>query len=92
MTRFRYRFRGSRDGGPVLSRMAVIYSPHLQTVDGATTMVVDAAEHGHTPIVLTNDPDFEWHFYLFECRHEAGRIVRDGLRQRLPWLRIEGAS
>jgi hypothetical protein len=89
MTRFRLRFRGSRDGSPVLGAMPVIYSPHLQTSDGSTTMLVHSPEHGHWPIVLTNDPDFEWHFYLYECHQEASRIVREGLRRRLPWLRLE---
>lgn len=84
MTRFPYRF--ARGDGPMLDGLPVVYSPHLATTDGTSFLVY---RHGTGGAALTNDPDFAWNMYRAECQLQARRIVRDGLRKALPWLRGE---
>lgn len=83
MTRFPYRFD---QGGPVvLGGLPVIHAPRLELLVPWRLMIVRTPD-GHAA-AYTGDPDFEWTFYRAECHDQARRIVRDGLRKRVPWLR-----
>jgi hypothetical protein len=88
--RFPYRYQNN--AGPQSAGVHVIYSPHLETAPGTTTMLyAPSNEWRRQGVILTSDPDFEWTFYRLECIDQARRIVRDGLLARLPWLRLVDA-
>ena len=83
MTRLPYRFA---NGGPTTpDGIPVVHAPRLALNPPWALMVVRSVD-GHA-VAYTADPDFEWAHYVAECRAQARRIVRDGLRRRLTWLR-----
>lgn len=99
MTRFPYRFAGG-DGPRLDGRTPVIYSrtveflsrcAHHRDIRPVCCLLVVRSLEGHS-VAYTNDPDFEWNHYRAECHEQAQRIVHDGLRKALPWLRDEVLS
>lgn len=85
MTRFPYRFA---HGGPSTPNgIPVIYSRTLEfTHPHVTSLFIVQGLEGKS-VAYTNDPDYQWTFYRAECHEQARKIVRDGIRRAVPWLR-----